>query len=479
MAKYQRSKTEAGAALRRWACSLALGTAAVFALPVATQVAAPVVGEVALGQAQAADDKPKRKTRRTPAIRAKIFEKLSAAQELAEAKQYKEAFAVLDELRDKEGRSALNSYELANLYNMYAFLHFTQEDYPKALKAYQEVAKQPDIPEAMEVNTKYTIAQLYFVMEEWKKGVRQLKEWFRLKEELGEPVGANAHALLSQGYYQLKDYTNALKHVEVAIDDYKGKGKVPKEQWYGLQRFLYFEKNNIPKVVEILEETLKYYQKKQYWVQLAAMYGELKQEPKMVAAMETAYVQGLLEKEKELVNMAYMFLSQEVPYKAAKVIDKGIDGKQIEPTSKNLELLGNAWRQAQEVKRAIPEMAKAAEKSDKGELWARLGNIYLDNDEFEKAAKAVRAGFKKGGVKRPDTAWLVLGMAEFNLKNYDSAREAFKEAMKEERSAKYAEQWMQFMDRELARQKSLEEDMGAPADAGSAAAEAEEAPEQA
>ena len=153
--------------------------------------------------------------------------------------------------------------------------------------------------------------------------------------------------------------------------------------------------------------------------------------------------------------MAYLFLSVEVPYKAAKVIDKGVKAKQIEPTSKTLELLGNAWRQAQEIKRAIPEMAEAARKSDKGELWARLGNIYLDNDEFEKAADAVRAALKKGGVKRPDTAQLVLGMAEFNLKNYDSARKAFREAKKNERSQKYAEQWIEFMDRELAREKAL------------------------
>ena len=35
------------------------------------------------------------------------------------------------------------------------------------------------------------------------------------------------------------------------------------------------------------------------------------------------------------------------------------------------------------------------------------------------------AGLKKGDVKRPDTANLVLGMAYFNLKKYDSALKAF------------------------------------------------------
>ena len=101
-------------------------------------------------------------------------------------------------------------------------------------------------------------------------------------------------------------------------------------------------------------------------------------------------------------------------------------------------------------------MARAAGKSDKGDLWARLCSIYLDNDEFKKAVNACDKGLKKGGVKRSDTAYLVKGMAHFNLKQYKSARSAFNKAAKDKRSKQYAEQWIKFMDRELARQKSLE-----------------------
>lgn len=435
------------------ACSFSLGVAAMLAAPVASNLLAPALQMDGISAAHAQEDKPKRSTRRTPAIRAKIFEKLNEAQVAADEKRYSEAIRLLNDLRDKEGRGSLNSYELANLYNMYAFIYFTQEKYDQALDAYRNVVKQPDIPEAMELNTKYTIAQLYFVKEDYKNGVKVLLEWFKAKDALQEEPGAGAYALLAQGYYQLKDLDRALKYIEVAIDDYQSRGKVPKEQWWGLQRYLYYEKNNINKVVDILEETLKHYQKKAYWLQLSAMYNEQKRELAATATMEAAYEQGMLEKDKELINMAYLFLSQEVPYKAAKVLDKGIKAGAIPSTSKNLELLGNAWRQAQEVKRAIPEMEKAAAKSDKGELWARLGSIYLDNDEFEKSAQAIENAFKKGDLKRPDTAYLVLGMARFNLQNYDGARKAFKAAMKDEKSKDYAAQWIQFMDRELARQE--------------------------
>jgi len=434
--------------------------AALLAVPVlAVQVAVSQlqsdIGITPLSTAHAAEEKKKdtRETRRTPALRNKVYEKLAEAQAAAEAKDYNTAAKVLDGMIASGGKKALNSYELANVYNLYAFVYYSREDYAGALKAYKNVVAQPDIPLAMEVNTKFTIAQLYFVQEQWQKGIDALLEWFKVTES----PNANAYVLLSQGYYQVKDYDKALFNVEKAISMYKEKDKLPKEQWYNLARFLYFEKDDVNKTVDVLEELLKYYPKKQYWVQVSHMYGEQKKETEQLAAMETAYVQGMLDKSGEQVTMAYLYLNADVPYKAAKVMDKGLKDKSIDGKSKNWEIAGSAWRQAQEIKKAIPAMEEAAAKSDAGELYTRLGNVYLDGDQFKKAITALNKGLSRGGVKRPDTARLVLGMAYFNDKQYTKAREAFKAAGRDERSAKYASQWIKYMDSELQRQKSLQD----------------------
>ena len=285
--------------------------------------------------------KKQQETRRTPALRNKVYEKLSEAQAAAEAKDLNGAARILDDMLASGGKNALNSYELANVYNLYAFIYYSKEDYGRALQAYENVVKQPDIPLAMEINTKYTIAQLYFVQEEWQRGINALNEWFAMTENPPE----SAYVLLAQGYYQLKDYNRSLLNVEKAIDMYKGKGKVPKEQWYNLARFLYFDKNDINRSVDVLEELLKYYPKKQYWVQISHMYGEQKKESEQLSAMETAYVQDMLDKGSEQVTMAYLYLNGDVPYKAAKVLDKGLKNKSVDGTSKNYEILGNAFRQ--------------------------------------------------------------------------------------------------------------------------------------
>ncbi len=431
----------------------------------ATLLAVPVVmTQVAVSQLQgdlgyhplaaalAEERKPDtRETRRTPALRNNVYEKLAKAQEAAEGKDLNGAASILDEMINSGGKGALNSYELANVYNLYAFIYYSKEDYAKALKAYEQVVAQPDIPLAMEINTKYTIAQLYFVQEEWQKGINALLSWFAVTDK----PNASAYVLLSQGYYQTKDYDKALLNVEKAISMYKADNKLPKEQWYNLARFLYFEKNDVNKTVDTLEELLKYYPKKEYWVQISHMYGEQKKDGRQLAAMDTAYVQNMLDKGPEQVTMAYLYLNGEVPYKAGQVMAKGLKNGSIQPTSKNYEISASAWRQAQELDKAIDDMEAAAAKSEDGELYARLGNIYLDSDMNDKAIVAINKGLSRGGVKRPDTARLVLGMAYFNEKQYDKARDAFTSAGRDERSAKYAQQWIKYLESELDRQAKL------------------------
>jgi uncharacterized protein HemY len=441
---------------RTWIRATFLALPVVAAQLVVTQVQTDL-GMTAFSSAVAQKEAKKKPeaTRRTPALRNKVYEKLAEAQLAAEDKDWKTARKVLDGMLDAGGKKALNSYELANVYNLYAFVYYSAEDYKNALKAYENVVAQPDIPLGMEISTKYTIAQLYFVQEDWKKGVAALLDWF----DATETPPANAYVLLAQGYYQLKDYDNALFNVEKAIDMYKAKDKIPKEQWYNLARFLYFDKGDTNSTVTILEEMLVYFPKKQYWVQLSHMYGEQKKEAKQLSAMDTAYVQNMLDKSQEQITMAYLYLNAEVPYKAAKVMDKGLKDESIDPKSKNYEILGNSWRQAQEIEKAIPAMELASAKSDAGELYARLGNVYLDGDQFKKAISSINKGLKRGGVKRPDTARLVLGMAYFNDKQYSNARKAFVAAAKDDRSEKYATQWLKYLENELSRQKKLRDDI--------------------
>ncbi len=404
------------------------------------------------GVAFAQDDKPKntQKTRKTPALRENVYKKLAEIQVFADAGDWNGALKELNDV--KEDSSKWNGYELAQLNNYYGFVYYSLERYAEALRAYERVVSNPDdIPVGLETATLYTMAQLYFIQEDYTKAIEVLTRWM----EASPIVGADAYVLRGQAYYSLNNFNKALPDINWAVNDYESKGKVPKENWFALQRAIYYEKGDNKKVVQILEKLVKHYPKASYWRQLGGMYGAVNRERDQLHALEAAYLMGAVTNDKELLNIAYLFLGEEVPYKAAKIIDKGIKDKRIEPTSKNLETLAAALRMAQEVKESLPVMERAAAKSDTGDLYARLAGIYLDNDMFDKAIDSGEVALKRKGIKREDQLQIVLGMSHVNKKQYDSAIKAFKKAAEDKRSAKFARQWIQYAESEREREKQL------------------------
>ena len=402
--------------------------------------------------------KNERETRKTPALRNNIYEKLAEAQTFAEAKQYVEAEAVLNDMLDATSKkSKLNRYELANVYNTYAYLRYAVEDYDGALDYYQKVIDQrPEIPLALEINTLYTVAQLYFLQENWRKGIDTLNTWMSVTDT----PSTNAYVLLANGYYQLKDYDKSLSNIQIAIDREESAGKVPKEQWYNLARFIHFDRDNFREALNVLELLIMYYPKKQYWVQASHLYGEEKDEARQLALLEATYEQNLLDRSQDIVLISQLYLQAEVPYPAARAMEKGLADDIVEKESKNYELAGVAWRQAQEVTKSLPMLEAAASKSEKGELYARLGNVYLDVDKNKEAVEALKRGLDRGGVKRPDQARLALGMAYFNLGDFNAARRAFREARKDKRARSYADQWLKYITSEENRLEELAKDLG-------------------
>ena len=408
----------------------------------------------------AAQDAPakERETRKTPALRNNIYEKLAEAQTFAEAKQYAEAEAVLNDMLDATSKkSKLNRYELANVYNTYAYLRYAVEDYDGALDYYQKVIDQrPEIPLALEINTLYTVAQLYFLQENWQKGIDTLNTWMSVTDT----PSTNAYVLLANGYFQLKDYDKSLSNIQIAIDREEAAGKLPKEQWYNLARFIHFDRDNFREALNILEILIMYYPKKQYWVQASHLYGEEKDEARQLALLEATYEQNLLDRSQDIVLISQLYLQAEVPFSAALAMEKGLADDIVEKETKNYELAGVAWRQAQEVTKSLPMLEAAASKSEKGELYARLGNVYLDLDKNKEAVEALKRGLDRGGVKRQDQARLALGMAYFNLGEFNAARRAFREARKDKRSRSYADQWLKYITSEENRLEELAKDLG-------------------
>jgi tetratricopeptide (TPR) repeat protein len=390
-----------------------------------------------------------RKTTKTPTMSEPVYKKLIEAQELIEDKQYEQGLVIL---REMEAMPKTSSYEKSQIFNFFAYTYFTLEKYQDALRYYEKVIAEPDNTKGLLLNTLYTVAQLYFVIEDYPNAIQAINRWFKAAPE----PSLNAYMLLGQAYYQLEKYPEALTPLVSAKAMLKERGETPREILLLLLQNLYLQTDNYPKMIEILRELVVLYPKAEHWRSLAAAYSEQEHYDWQMSILEMLYETGNLDNGRSQMNLANLYLMHDAPYKAAILIDKGMTEGKIEEEERNLQLLAQSWQQAQETKASLEPLIKATNKAKDGNLHVRLAQSYIGLDMYKEAANIIAAGLKKGGIDRPDQAYLMQGMANFELKNWDPAISAFTNASKDKRSKKAADDWIKYVTSEKNRVINLE-----------------------
>jgi len=284
-----------------------------------------------------------------------------------------QARAILTELLNN--KNEMKSYDRSVMWNYWGYIYFSAEDYDRAMGAYEQLLNEPEATLPLRTSSLLTLAQLNLVKENWDKGIALILQWM---DEV-ENVTAQSHALLGQAYYQKDDFVRARKSMEEAIriaeevEEYR-----PKENWYVLLAASLYELKEakviskqyaLEQQVLIYEILVNYYPKKSYFIQLGGTYAQMDREEDYMLVLKAAYEKDLLDKESEYQALAQMLLINKNPYWAAQVLVAGQNKKitiknektgedeifpVIKESEKNLKLLGDAWRMAQEIDNAIP-----------------------------------------------------------------------------------------------------------------------------
>ena len=400
------------------------------------------------GQPTSGRQIPKRKKKPSPTLSLQVNKRLEEIQVAFDEKNYPRATQLLDAL----ARRRISDYEMAMVFYFRGLLYYEQDNYAQAIKAYETMLANDALPWSFSDSIKFMVAQLYFAVENYPKSIRLLDEW--LVYQANPP--ASAFMFKGQSFYALEEYRNAVEQILIGLEMRKADGLPGRENTYLLLRSIYFELNDLPKVREVLEFLIvNFPPKADYWLQLSAIYSELKEEKSQLATMEVAYKQGFFGKESHFVNLAQLYLYNDVPIKAVKVLEDGFKQKIVEENEKNLETYSQSLMVAREFKRALDPLARAAKLSDDGELYIRLAQVNIELDRHADAIKAIQAGLKKGQLDREDMAQMLLGMSYYNVDKLQDATKAFRAAAKNKESRKAATQWINFLRKEIDRRRKL------------------------
>ncbi len=271
----------------------------------------------AQGSGQASKD-DKTKTKQAQAVSKAVYERITKAQEMVDAKDYSGALRSLNSLYNPD---KLTEYEQANVLNYIGFIHYNMDNMREAIATYRKLLAIPSLEAQMAKQTTFTMSQLLTVEERYAEALTTLDRWFVMETNPApEPF-----ILKAQIHYNLNQYKEMVQPIENAMQVARDRNKPVKENWYGLLNFAYFQQEDYIKVRDIQKILLQSWPKKRYWKSLAGAYVELGEDDKLIYAYDAAYTQGMLEKGTEFVTMAQLYLQAEVPYKAAMLLQEKMD----------------------------------------------------------------------------------------------------------------------------------------------------------
>jgi hypothetical protein len=384
-----------------------------------------------------------RKTTKVPAMRNRVYTQLARAQKLADEGDKLGGFTALDEVKDRI--DSMNSYERAMLWNFYAFMYYANDDIDNAIDHFEKVIAEKNIPDSLMLSTYYSLAQLSMQKQNYTKALHFLSKWQAFNDK---PLTPAQQVLFAQVYYQDKQFSKSIKHINLAIAEVEQKKELAKENWLILQRAAYYELKQPQKVTEVLEKLVKNYGKPAYWLQLSAMYGELGEEKKQLAVMEASWQAGYVTKSTDIITLAQLYLYHGVPYKAANVLKNAMNKGSIVTQTKYLALLAQAYISAKDDDKAIPVLIKAAEIAETGKFDAQLAQIYLNLEKWQNAVDSATTALKRGAKNEEGRMQLIAGMAYFNLQQYDKSLNMLNLATEHKQVKQMANQWARYVKKE-------------------------------
>ena len=376
------------------------------------------------------------------------YNQLNLVYEKVGDERYDEAYADLQRMLGRAGR---DEYLQAILHQALAQVEWSRERYDPALTHFEKAVALDTLPNEAHFALMYQIAQLYFMKERYQEALDRLELWFCTAPPA--KITAAAWVLKASIHASMPDYRAALAAIDRAI----AMDKDPKESWYQLKLAAQYELEEFAPAAETLEAIIsRWPDKKTYWVQLAQTRVNLKQDGRALSVLALAHRRKLLDTQSDLLFLSSLYSNAGIPYKAADVLQKGIESGIVEASERSWTMTAENWYAAEEMDLSLAAFEKAGAAAKGGDIDLRRAYILIDMERWQPAREALDAALAKGGLDEPRTgeAYLLRGMAMFNLGEFDRASEDWGRATRYPRTRDAAEQWINHLQEERRRQAS-------------------------
>ena len=373
------------------------------------------------------------------------WKQLNAIYEDVSEEHFDDAYNDLQKMLKRAGRDA---YLQAIINQALAQVEWARQNYQDALKYFEKAVELNSLPDPAHFALMYQIAQLYFMQDRYDEALERLELWFCKSPE--EKITPAAYVLQASILARKEDYPGVLQAIDKAI----AMDESPKESWFQLKLAAHYELEQYSQAAETLEVMIeKWPDRKMYWTQLSQVYYQLKREQRALAVLALAYRKDLLDKQGDILYLSSLYSNSEVPFKAAEVLEKGIRDGKVESSNYHWTVVADTWYAAEELEKSLDAYAQAGKAAIDGTIDLRRGFILVDLERWPAALESLNLALQKGGLDERKTgeAYLLRGMAQFNLGNFESAGADWGKAGRYDKTREAARQWMNHLREERRR----------------------------
>lgn len=377
-------------------------------------------------------------------VPADVLQEFKAIEELAAMASYPQAAErsekLLPRLHDAPAARALLLRNLASLYGQ-------QKHYVHAAHILEQAIGLNALAAGEAAKARLELGQYQAAAGDYSRAAGTLGEWLQ-----ANPSPQPEHFLwLADIRTRLKQYPQAAALVEKAI----AAAPQPKSEWFQLLLGLHHESGNHDGCVRALLALIEREPDDPvHWSQLAGVYQEAGKGGHALAVQQVMYRQGLLKSPAAIVQLAQALRANGLYSRAAELLQQEVDKGGVAAEAQHLELLAGIWTEARELKRAAAALERAVATKESGDAYHRLGQIYSELHDWNRARQALSRALARGGLKNAGGAYLLLGLAHYRLDAKDQARAAFIKAQGAPATSQAAKQWLEHLDREAQRQRS-------------------------
>jgi len=289
------------------------------------------------------------------------------------------------------------------------------------------------------------IAQIHAQNKDFEGAIKYADRWAQATEATKDNEKIHeSYSFLASLHLMQKDYANGAMALEKAV------AAVPATETELRQLYLsYYNLKDNAKREAVLTQLALQFGKPDYYADLISLYQEASTPDNVMLEMyRYCFEFGVMTRESQYVEYADMANSVGSPTEAARVIHKGVDSgavKLISPTDRNSRLVKLVDQGAADDKRDFAKLEKEFVARKNGDIDVKLGMSYLMQGDTDKAIDAISRGLsaeRVAQVKKPESAYMLLGLAQYRKGDKAAAVAAFSKAQQTPSMSKVAALWL-------------------------------------